>query len=190
MDTTPCALAAQLSTQELREAAFAVNTYGNCGCIGGTFQPVVVDFASFQACSLPSRVQKRKRRGRKRVKSQGRERVKRSPQWQLCSLYCILTQLTQQEIYTMDNHNLEQRVAQLEQELEFWKKKFKRAGRKELDPVRRTRTQARTPDEMPHRCRQDREDRIRRLCEEPSQSPGNDPRNRPHRRHGHTRYLF
>jgi hypothetical protein len=38
-------------------------------------------------------------------------------QWQSCSVHCTLTELTQQEICTMDNHTLEQRVAQLEKQV-------------------------------------------------------------------------
>ncbi len=90
----------------------------------------------------------------------------------------------------MDNHSLEQRVGQLEKELVFWKKKFKRAGENDSHPVRRARTEGRTPHEGPRRSRQDRADRIRRLYQEPSQRPGNDPRHQPHRRHGHNGYLF
>ena len=90
----------------------------------------------------------------------------------------------------MDNHALELRVAQLEKKLAFWEAKFKQAGEKRVDPVRQTGITSRIPDKPPERLRQAGEDRIRRLCQEPSQSPGSHPRNRSHGPYGRARPVF
>ena len=90
----------------------------------------------------------------------------------------------------MDNRELEQRIATLEQQLESLEGRYvahlrsegPRLGELEIK-VQGLEARLKDFDKVENAC-------FRRVSCEPSGSPGNDPPNRPHRRYGRAGLLF